>query len=241
MKIKYVIVDDDEYARQLLKTFLEKYCPDTVYLGEAENIKKAAVLIKEVKPDLIFLDISMPHGSGFDLLNTFNPTPFEVIFVTAHDEHVLDAMRKGATDYLLKPLDIAELTHAVDRVAGRLRERASGPAAGVPVTKVALPIKNGLVYVKTADIIRLEADTGYTWVHVSGQQKFLVNKTLKDFEALFAGGHFIRVHHQHLINTEHVSRYIHGRGGQVVMTDDSSIAVSQRKRDELLEALGGRQ
>lgn len=238
MKVKYVIIDDDEYARQLLKTFLGKYCPDAFYLGEAENVTKAQALIRDVKPDLLFLDISMPRESGFDLLNSFHPTPFEVIFVTAHDEHVLHAMRQGATDYLLKPLDIVELINAVSRVANRLRDRSSAQAATTYVTKVALPIKNGLIYVKTTDIIRLEADGGYTWVHVAGQDKFLMSKTLKEFEALFAGGTFIRVHHQHLINTEHVSRYIQGRGGQVVMTDSSSIAVSQRKRDELLEALG---
>jgi two-component system LytT family response regulator len=184
----------------------------------------------------------MPEGNGFDLLDLFTQIDFEVIFVTAYEEYALKAIKSNAADYLLKPIGILELKEAVSRALKRINSKralTTTKSLSTPLQdKITVPIKDGFIYVKVNEIIRCEAEGGYTWVYFLGKERVLVTKTLKEFEELFSSKEFSRVHHHHLINLNYVSRYNHGRSGTVIMSDGTSIEVSQRKRSEFLQKIG---
>ncbi|MCW3126278.1 MAG: two component transcriptional regulator, LytTR family [Bacteroidetes bacterium] len=247
MNARYVVIDDEKGSRDVLTGFLNKYCPEIRPAGEAETVDSAYKLITSLNPDLIFLDISMPDYDGFALLEKFGKVDFEVIFVTAYEEHARRAIKSNAVDYLLKPIGIVELKDAVGRAIQRIRDKkmladsreliGKGPLPAKP-EKITVPVKDGFIYVNIADIIRCEADGGYTWLHFENREKVLVTKTLKEFEDLFLHDQFARVHHRHLISLKFVAKYNHGRGGQVIMTDGVAIEVSQRKRSEFLQRIG---
>lgn len=242
MSVKYLIVDDEKGSRDMLSGFLTKYCPDIKAAGEAENVTQAYELIKEQNPNLVFLDISMPGQNGFALLERFDRADFEVIFITAYEEYALRAIKSEAVDYLLKPIGITELKDAVSRAVLRIRNKrtlaAGNVAAPAVPEKITLPIKEGFVYVNLEDIMRCEADGGYTWIYFKNKEKLLVTRSLKEFEDQLATNQFVRVHHHHLINLHYVARYMHGRSGQAIMTDGAAIDISQRKRSDFLQRIG---
>ncbi|MFN8310009.1 MAG: response regulator [Chitinophagales bacterium] len=240
MKISCLIVDDDAGSRQTLRIFIEKYCDELEIIAEAEDVSVALPLIREKHPDLVFLDISMPGVNGFELLGLAKPVTFEVVFVTAYDTYTLKAIKNNAADYLMKPVSISELRDAVERVTRRIEaRRATGNKDVVSVgERLSVPIRDGYMTINIGELIRCEADEGYTWLFIQNREKMLVSRTLKDFEDRLSHIGFIRVHRQHLINVKHVSRYINGRGGQVTMNDGATIDVSQRKRGDLLQGIG---
>ena len=243
--IKALIIDDEKSSRDTLRGFVENYCKEVQIIGESETAEQGIEQIKKLHPHLIFLDIELPLGSGFDLLEAFKHADFEVIFTTAHDQYALQAIKVCALDYLLKPISSADLITAVAKIRQRGLSGTTKPQIGAFVdnisnldkqlSKIVLPTLDGFLVIKISDIIRCEADKNYTWFILINKEKILVSKTLKEFEELLHDMDFIRVHQSHLINASHVQRYIKGSGRYVKMSDDSIIEVSRRKKELLME------
>lgn len=247
-KLKTFIVDDEPDGIDTLRNFLIKYCPDVEIAGTANSVDDAVERIKEAGPDLVFLDINMPGADGFELFDRIDDPEFHVVFVSAYDEHALKAFKHHAVNYILKPVNIDELIDTVNRVKKLVSDAtlASSPStqpvnrAALP-NKITLPVLDGLVYVEIDKIIRCEAEGNYTVFYFTNKPKMVVSKTLGSYEKVLVQHGFFRVHHHHLINLAHLERYQRGRGGSVVMSDQKSIAVSQRKRDEFLRLIDNMQ
>jgi len=240
--IKALIIDDEKSSRDTLRGFVENYCEEIEIVDESESAEQGIEQIKKIQPQLIFLDIELPLGSGFDLLEACKHSNFDVIFTTAHDQYALQAIKVCALDYLLKPISATDLIAAVAKIR---QQKTTTPQITAFVenisnlnnqlSNIVLPTLDGFLVVKISDIIRCEADKNYTFFIFSNKEKVLVSKTLKEFDELLHEMDFIRVHQSHLINAAHVQRYIKGSGGYVKMSDDSIIEVSRRKKELLME------
>jgi len=201
------------------------------------------VITKE-KPDLVFLDVEMPHGSGFDLLAVFPEKDFDVIFITAFNHYAIRAIKFSAVDYILKPININEFIEAVKRVE-EARDAKSDRNVNFNTlfenlktsmpSKLAIPTSNGMEYLNTKDIIRVEADRSYSWFYLQGEIKHLVSRNLKEYQELLSDRNFFRTHNSHLINLEHVKKYIRHEGGYIEMIDGSTVPISRGKKDLFLE------
>ncbi|SDE24098.1 two component transcriptional regulator, LytTR family [Pricia antarctica] len=245
--IKTLIIDDEHYGRQSLQQALKQYCPEVEILQICESPEAGIKAIAELKPDLVFLDVQMPNMSGFDVLQKLSPIEFEVIFVTSYDQYAIKAIKFSAIDYLLKPLDVDDLIHAVKRTKENLqkngkRQRYQSVLHNINYTsgkieKLAVPTLDGIDFFRTNDIIYCEADGSYTTLYLSGHQKQVISKNLKDFENLLTGSGFCRVHNSHLINMGHIQKYFKGDGGYVIMTDDHHVDISRRRKDAFLGML----
>ncbi|MBL7705063.1 MAG: response regulator transcription factor [Taibaiella sp.] len=245
-KLTAIIIDDEKDGRDTLKHYLQKYCPEVSVLAEAASVSAAAALIKAHNPWLIFLDINLSGESGFELLDhTGVQETYKTIFVTAHDEYAIQAIRKHAFDYILKPIHIETLVNAVNRA----KESAATPPSGAikelfqviqsrqQEQRLALPVLDGFIYVDIREIVRCEAEGNYTLFYFHTRNKILICKTLGYYETILKDQGFVRIHHHHLINLKYVERYQRGRGGIVYMSDQSELPVSQRKRDDFLYML----
>lgn len=245
--IKTVIIEDEQKSREVLASIIQKNCPELELVGFASNVKQGVELIKSKSPDLVFLDISMPDGSGFDLLSQINDQKFELIFATASDQHAVKAIKFSACDYLLKPIDTDELREAVLKVINRRREKPSMEnlqfliqhlkRADENFQKITLPTGNAYEIVNIKDIIRCEADGSYTNFYLQDKRKLMISAGLKHYEELLPETEFIRVHHHHLINMHHVVRFLKEDGGYAVMSDGSKIEISRRKKEAFMEKL----
>ncbi|HWB65196.1 MAG TPA: LytTR family DNA-binding domain-containing protein [Chitinophagales bacterium] len=247
--ISAVIIDDEKAGIENLGNLLARYCPDVSIAGTAGNITTGKEIIDDTEPELVFLDIEMPFGNGFDLLAGYSTIPFEVIFVTAFEKYAIKAIRLSACDYILKPIEIAELKAAVERAAGRISQKSDRLPLKTLLAnikelgrdkKIGLPTQQGLTFVNEADIVRCEADGSYTWFYFTNRDKLLVTRNLGEYEELLADDGFIRVHHAHLINRQHITELIRANAPVLVMSDGSQITVSQRRRDALLKLLNER-
>ncbi|BFO67259.1 response regulator transcription factor [Chryseobacterium sp. S0630] len=245
-KIKSIVVDDEQESRETLLRFLSKYCPDIEIIGEADSVNEAVEVIIEKSPELVFLDVNMPVENGFKLFEKISDINFYTVFVTAYDQYAVQAFKHHAVDYLLKPIVIHELIITVNRVAKLLEDKNKIQQLSallhhikIPVeqSKIALPTMEGLVYVHTMDIVRLQADDNYTSIFFKGGKRMMISHTLAYFEETLKDQGFVRIHHQHLINLQHVEKYIRGRGGYIIMSDETSLQVSQRKKDEFLRII----
>lgn len=246
--MKTVIVEDEQKSREMLAGIIQKNCPDLQIVGLAKNVKEGVELIKATNPELVFLDISMPDGSGFDLLEQVAGNKFELIFATASDAHAIRAIKYSACDYLLKPIDIDELKAAVEKAK---KKKAESPPTMENLQfliqqlkrsddnfqKITLPTGNAFEIVNLKDIIRCEADTSYTIFYLTDKRKLMVSAGLKHYEELLPESDFIRVHHHHLLNMNHVLRFLKVDGGYAVMSDGTQIEISRRKKDAFLEKL----
>jgi two-component system LytT family response regulator len=244
--IRAVLIDDETDSNRILQTLLENYCPNVRVVGIADGVETATVLISDVRPDLVFMDIEMNEGNAFDLLNRLVTTPFHVIFVTAFDNHAVRAFKYNAIDYLLKPVNIRELCAAIDKLSGRqaesgILERVKDLLDGMRVDpgerKMAVPIATGLTFIPLRDIVRLEARGGYTILHLQDRTKVNATVPFGYYEDLLPESTFFRVHHSHIINLNKIKSYQKGRGGYVIMEDGSSIEVASRRRDEFMQRL----
>lgn len=250
MILTTLIVDDEEGSRQTLRHFLERYCPAVQVIGEADSVAAAVTAIEQHEPMLVFLDINMPKDNGFALFREIPQPRFQTIFVTAYDHYALQAIRQHALDYILKPVNVQDLIAAVERavqycsrqqLAGRFDELlASLQHPPAPKAKIDLPTTNGFIYVCIDNIIRCEASDNYTLFHFTDRKPVIVCRNLGHYEMILKDAGFIRIHHQHLINPDHLQQYQHGRGGTVLMSDNTELNVSQRKREEFLNAIRGR-
>lgn len=244
--MRALIIDDETKSREALQTLLNDHCENVRVVGFAGDVNEALRQLKVHEPDLVFLDISMPGGTGFDLLKKVPEINFEVIFVTAHDNYAIQAIRSNAIDYLLKPVSIEDLRQAIGKAATKLGERqrpenlkeiieALEARVFRQQNKIAVPTSYGLEFIPLNQIVTLEADGSYTCISLVGRNKVLSTRHLKEYESLLPQTEFIRVHHSHIINLEHVKHYHRGEGGSVIMADGSEIMISKRKKKDFLD------
>lgn len=248
--LKALVIDDENDAREKITFLLKRYCADTVeVLAECGDGEEALAAITRHRPDLLFLDVEMPRMTGFDLLRKVGRAEFDVIFTTAYDHYAIKAIKFSAIDYLLKPIDIDQIKEAIARVQEKRAQGGSGERVeqlmentrpGAQISGLSIPSKDGFVMVKLEEIVWCEAVNYYTVFHLTNKRELVATRTLKDFEEMLDASGFARIHHSHLINLEHLARYIKGAGGQVVMSDGRTLDVSRRKKDELMTRIDGR-
>jgi two-component system LytT family response regulator len=230
--ITALIVDDEIPAQESLTKLLQRFCKNVEIIGIASSVDEAVELCLEKRPELLFLDIQMPTGSGFDILEKTTFIEKQVIFTTAYSNHAIEAIKANAIDYLLKPIEIQELVKAVEK-AIKNNQKNSQPTEERSLDKIAIPTLEGTYFYNKTEIIRAEADSNYTELHLVNGKKIVSSKTLKEIEISLAKTTFIRVHKSHLININFIKKYIKGDGGIIVLNDDSMIPVSRSHKDEL--------
>jgi two-component system LytT family response regulator len=244
--IKTVIIEDEQKSLEVLAALIRRNCPDLEIVATASNVAQGVDIIRQFQPALVFLDVSMPDGSGFDLLERVDQK-FELIFATASDQYAIKAIKFSACDYLLKPIDAEELVAAVDKVKQKQNQLPSMDNLRFLVDqlkrsddnfqKITLPTGNAYEIVNIRDIIRCEADGSYTVFYLTDKRKLLISAGLKHYEELLPERDFIRVHHHHLINMNHVLRFLKEDGGYAIMSDGSKIEISRRKKEAFMERL----
>ena len=240
MKLKAIIVEDEKTSRDILRNYLGKYCPNVNILGEAANVDEALVLIRNNVLDLVFLDVEMPYGNAFDLLDKVGDRTFETVFVTAYNHYAIDALNAHASYYLMKPISIDELIKAVDYVSEiKMKEDALQDQVLVPKTnhvngKITIPQQDGFEIIDTANILYCKADDNYTEIFLNNNKKKLVSKTLKYFEEALTNSSFARVHKSYLVNVNEIIKYVKGKGGHVVLSNGKEVLVSASRKSELL-------
>ena len=239
MKLKAVIVEDEAQSRTILSNYLQKYCSQVSILGEATTVKEGIELIIKKQPDLVFLDVEMPFGNAFDLLEKMPERNFEIVFVTAYEQYALEALNNHAAYYLMKPIDIDELIKAVAYV-GEIKEKERKLEklvlkAGIPKVsgKITIPQLDGFQVLDVADIIYCKADDNYTEIYLENRKR-LVSKTLKYFESALEAFPFVRIHKSYLVNINAVVKYRKGKGGSVVLTNGKELSVSASRKRQLL-------
>jgi two-component system LytT family response regulator len=247
--IKTVLVEDEKKSREVLQKMLEKHCPDVQLLGSASSVTEGVEMIRSQKPELVFLDIELTDGTGFDVLEKVKDQQFDVVFATAYDQYAIKAIKFSAIDYLLKPYDIDELKAAVKKIADKKAQHAAPNLDNIKFlldnfkkqdenyNKITLPTGNAYEIVQIKDIVRCEADGSYTNFYLSDKRHFMVTQNLKHYEDILPGDKFLRVHHAHLINMDHVVRFLKEDSGYAIMSDGSKIEISRRKREQFLEIL----
>lgn len=247
--IRSLIVDDEEKSRETLKKMVQNFCQDVEVVGEAASVAEAVDIIDEENPDVVFLDVEMPGGNGFTLLEKYDKPPFQVIFTTAHDLYAINAIKFAALDYLLKPVNIKELQEAVSKVEKseeddeiRIEQyealKSNLSQTDKKFTKIALPTSEGIDFFEADDIIRAEADRAYSNFFIKGGKKIMISKPLKEYEALLEECNFFRIHKSHMVNLNHLKKYVKGKGGYVIMDDESYVDVSVRRKEALLTRIG---
>ncbi|MDB4285810.1 LytTR family DNA-binding domain-containing protein [bacterium] len=239
-----LIIEDEQASRETLRNYLAKYCSGVTVAGEAANIKEGLSLIREHAPNLIFLDVEMPFGNAFDLLEQVGEPTFETIFVTAYSHYAVKALNVSASYYLLKPIDIDELVASVEKVKKSIADNQQSfhtrilidnlQTAGKQMQKVVLPILDGFEVVHVKDIIRLQANGNFTDFYLVDGSKKMICRTLKFYDEILSDLDFVRVHKSHLINLQYVKGYKKGKGGQLTMEGGAVVDVSASRKQELL-------
>ncbi len=234
-----VIIDDEAACVDTLTAILRaKFVEEITVLGSTTDSRKAAALIAQHSPQIVFMDVEMPHITGIQLMHSFAERTFAVIFTTAYDKYALQALKTEAVDYLLKPISIEELGEAIGKAAGRLqRMEPAQKAATVPHQKLLLPTPSGILAAHIPDIIRVEAASNYCHFYIGAKPKVVVAKTLKEYEKLLAPCNFFRVHQSHLINLHCVEYFKPGIEEYVILTNGEQIEVSRRRKAEFLQQL----
>jgi len=239
--MKAIIVDDLSDARLAIRADVEAYCPQIEIIGEADGVISGAKLIKEVNPDLVFLDIQMQDGSGFDLLEITGTDSFKVIFTTASDEYAIKAFKFSAVDYLMKPIDPDELVVAVEKALQNPRngsiEVLQESIKDGSTKRIALNTQEKILIKEVSEIIRCESNVNYTMFHFSDKSRLLVTRTLKEYDELLTPHDFLRVHQSHLINSKFVKEYIKSDGGYLVLKEGSTVPVSTRRKSVVMDMI----
>ncbi len=245
--IRAIIVDDEPKSRDVLKTLLLRFCTEVEIAGMAGSVAEAEKIISETNPDLIFLDIEMPGGNGLTLLESGKVGNADVVFVTSYAHYAIPALRLSAVDYLLKPVEVEELRNAVARVAEKRRTGDSGNIdvlkenlANTPaLQKLAIPGIQDVRFIPVSQILRIEADSNYSFIITTEGERIHASKTLGDFEDLLSSvPDFCRVHKTHLVNMSCVVKLIKTDGGYLQMKDGSQVEISRRRKAEVLQMLG---
>jgi two-component system LytT family response regulator len=237
-----IIIDDDPFSHEIIKDLVASVSADFQIAAEYYSVREAVLKLPKVEVDLVFLDMELKDGKGFDVLEQLEEINFETIITTSHDSFMLQAIKHASVDYLLKPIKNKEFKEAIHRFEKRMdkigqrKSRESGVMNGV--SKLALPMQEGLILLNISEIVRLESDGAYTRFVLADGKEHVVSKNLGIFEEQLSAHSFFRVHHSHLVNLEQVRTYVKGDGGSVLMTDGSTVDVSRRKKEEFLKALG---
>jgi two-component system LytT family response regulator len=244
---KAIIVDDIDNSRLTLTHDLKEYCPHVEVIGEANSVKTGVDIIIEKKPDVVFLDIQLGDGTGFDILEKIGDFDFQVIFTTALDSYGIKAIKFSALDYLLKPIDPDELIEAVSKLEKNIKKESFKDSLSLllenikdinPANKrIALNSADKVHLVHVNDIVRCESQGGYTIFYLKNKEQIVDTKNLKEYEHLLEEYSFIRVHHSHLINFQYLKEYVKKDGGYAVMSDNSRVPVSFRKRNNFLDMI----
>ncbi len=245
--VSAIIIDDEKKCISLLQHLIYNHCPLVNVVGTAENAEQGLLLIKQAKPDLVFLDIEMPDKTGFELLASLAEINFKVIFTTAYNHYAIKAIRFSALDYLLKPIDLDELKNALGRLEGRknlkdaplpidiLVNNIKTPGHGF--SRITLSTQDGLVVLHVNEILYCEASGSYTFFYLKNGEKLTISKTLKEYDELLGEFQFFRIHNSYLVNLNEVKKYIKGEGGSVIMSNGDEVFVSKRRKDAFLEAI----
>jgi two-component system, LytTR family, response regulator len=247
MKIKAVIVDDELIAREVLENYLKKYCPVVEVIGQAQHIKEAVPMIQSLQPQLVFLDVEMPYGNAFDVLEACQDQQFETIFITAYSEYSLRALNMSAAYYILKPIDITELISAVNKVQLSILKSEDFDRTKILLQnlklqpekqQIILPTLQGFDVIKTENIVKLQANGNFTDVYLADGSCKMICKFLKHFDELLSIP-FVRTHRSFIVNTRFIKSYSKSAGGFVTLLDGSEIEVSATYKEQLLKAIGG--
>jgi two-component system LytT family response regulator len=243
--IKCVLIDDESNSLEMMEWLLKTYCPQVTIAAMCNSGEKGIEAINKYKPDVVFLDIEMPHMNGFDMLEQIGRLSFDVVFCTAYDQFAIKAFRYSALNYLLKPVDPDDLTETVRRLEAKqsipTREQIElllqniKTANRPTVPRIALTTSDGLIFVSTSEIIYCEAESNYTNIVLRGGKKIMVSKVLKDIDEALSGPDFFRVHNSYLVNLNHIKKFVRGEGGYVVMDNDATISISRSRRQEFME------
>lgn len=237
--ITTVIIDDEKRSISVLQTLLTDYCPEVSIVGTSDDALKGVELIRQKQPDLVFLDIRMPGINAFELLDHFNDPQFRIVFTTAYDNHAVKAIKYAALDYLLKPIGIEDLKGAISRFNQQLQkpgnrlhvlaENERNPLK--KYSKIAIPSVHGYDFLDTADIVWINASDAYSVFHLTNGSTITASSNLKKYEELLDNTTFLRIHHSHIININHVKKYIRAKNAYVIMLDGTELEISQRRKD----------
>lgn len=243
-----ILVDDEPDGIKTLEKLIKRHCPEVHVAGTCSNASAARTMITDIKPDVVFLDIQMPGTTGLELLAQLTPKAFEVVFVTAYNQYMLQALQYSAVDYLLKPVDEDRLIEAVQRVSMRIKEGRQDEKIGALLHNISktgnplemrlcLPTQKGFMVLRLEEIIYCRAERSYTEFILIGNKTVLVSRPLADYDELLKDTSFLRVHKSYLINLHHVREYQRGEGGLVVLSNSDEIEVSRRRKDVFLSKI----
>jgi len=240
--IKTVIIEDDPMSLDILKDLIADHFTQLQIVATYDTVRDAIRGMSKQEVDLVFLDMELPDGRGFDVLSGLGEINFELIITTMHDAFMLDAIKHAAIDYLMKPINAKDLVAAVERFALKIQKTRQKIEAGQQQVKkssrLVIPNQQGLILTEINDIIRLESDGAYTHIILKDGTKILASKNLGHFEEELKAHDFFRIHHQHLINTKEVKSYTRGDGGSVTLSNETTVEVSRRKKDDFLKIIG---
>jgi len=249
--ITALLIDDDKHLRKGMKSLLERYASEIIIIGEAESVKTGIVALEKYKPQVVFLDIHLADGTGFDILEEFakanGKMASHIVFITAHEQYALKAFKFSALDFLLKPVDPEELQKTIIKIKQTLEKNNSFEHIDLLLEnirkkvdnfkRIALSTSEGIHLFEISDIIRCESQDNYTKFYIKNHKPLLISKTLKEYEELLGEHGFERIHQSHLINLAFLKSYIKNDGGYVVMADNANLPISQRKKERLQDLI----
>lgn len=246
--IKAILIDDEKHCISRLEKLLGFHKNTIQIVATCSSLSKAKAAIIKYAPNVVFLDVELQNNTGFDLISQLDEITFEIIFTTAHNKYAVDAFKFSALDYLLKPIDASDLSRAISKLEQNVSLKDMATKIEVlfhnleqknGARKITIPTLEGLTVVQSSDIIRCQSDANYTHLHFKNRKKIVASKTLKYFEESLKRAGFFRPHQSHLINMDCVDRYVKGKGGYAVMSDDSTVEISVRRKEEFLRRLNG--
>ena len=247
-KLKAILIDDELNSLQNLQQKLEGFCPDVTIVATSQKPEEGLLLIRQHQPDVVFLDIEMPRMSGFRMLEELGEYDFDIVFTTAYNHYSIDAIRISAFDYLVKPIGIEDLQHAVERLSiSRNKQtkekidilKKSLSDNRTQEDKIAISTSEGIEFIPIKNILHIESKSNYSKIYLPENKSITVTKILKDFEEMLLPYNFYRVHNSHLINLNYIKKYVRSEGGHVILQDGTAIDISRRKKEEFLKMIGG--
>lgn len=243
--IKVGIVDDEKHARDTMKAMLSRIDIDTTIVFETDDVEKAIELLQIYSVDILFLDIQLKSGTGFNVLERLPERQFHVVFVTAYNQYALEAFQFAAINYILKPVKLSDVRESIKRINERIALPATNSqlqvlpnninATDFHQKKISLPYGNEFIVIKITEIIRLEANSNYTWFILQSNRKYLVCRTMKEYEGLLSGNGFFRIHQSHIVNLDQITKFHKSDGGEVIMSDGSNLPLARNRKDEFLK------
>ena len=241
--MRTLIIDDEQECRRATRLIAEKYCPNLQIVGEADSVATGLKAISQLQPELVLLDIQMQDGTGFDLVQHYEKIPFKIIFITSFDQYALQAFQLSALDYLLKPIEPELLIKAVHKaitvdVSHTIKQQVEIQLATLQTKqRIALPTLEGLEIFNLDDIMYCESDSNYTMFYLKNNSKFMVSRTIKEYEDILPEKQFVRIHKSYIINLLFVTKYIKGDGGDIVLSNGVCLPIARLRKDKLLEKL----